>query len=271
MWDPTTYLTFGDERARPFDDLLARVSATAPRSVVDLGCGPGTLTAGLARRWPEARVVGLDSSPEMIAKARALPSTVEFKVGDVRAWEPGPDTDVVVSNATLHWVPDHEELLIRWAKQLTGWLAVQVPGNYDAPSHQALRDVAAAPRWRDRLPEGSWARRTVPDPTGYADLMVDAGFAVDAWETTYLHLLPVTGAEHPVLAWMEGTALRPVRSALPGEDDWTAFRDELRTLLARAYPVRHGLVAFPFRRVFFVACRGSRPAAVAAPGRSSGR
>ncbi|GAA4685911.1 trans-aconitate 2-methyltransferase [Phytohabitans rumicis] len=246
MWDPSTYLRYGDERSRPFYDLVARVGADRPRAVVDLGCGPGNLTATLAQRWPDARVRGIDSSAEMIEKASAEAYPVGFSVGDLRDWTPEPDVDVVVSNAALQWVPGHEGLLVRWAAELpTGaWLAVQVPGNFDAPSHRALREVAARSLLRDD---------PVLDPVGYAALLADAGCTVDAWETTYVHQLPfVAGADHPVLTWMEGTALRPVRAALDA-DEWAVFRATLGARLALAYPARGSVVAFPFRRVFFVA------------------
>jgi trans-aconitate 2-methyltransferase len=253
MWDPSTYLRYGDERSRPFFDLLGRVAVTEPAEVVDLGCGPGTLTIDLPHRWPKARIRGIDSSAEMITAARALPSTVEFTVGDVRDWRPDPDVDVIVANAVLQWVPGHDELLRQWAAALHpgAVLAFQVPGNFDAPSHCAIRTVAARPHWRDRVPELR-DLASVLEPREYAALLTAAGCAVDAWETTYLHQLPVTGTEHPVLTWVEGTALRPVHSAL-SDVDWLEFKAELRELLAAEYPATNGLVYFPFRRIFVVA------------------
>lgn len=254
MWDPMTYLRCGDERARPFHDLLARVPTVHPRAVVDLGCGPGTLTTVLADRWPGSRVTGLDAAPEMIAEATMLDSPVEFAVADVRHWRPGRDLDVVICNAVLQWVPDHRALLSRWARELPAGavIAVQVPGNFDAPSHRALRTVAARPAWRTVL--GPLLREApVDDSVGYARLLTTEGCAVDAWETTYVHLLPAPAdAPHPVLRWMEGTALRPVRAALDPAG-WADFRLELSVRLAEAYPVQQGQVCFPFRRVFFVA------------------
>ncbi|MEV1290172.1 trans-aconitate 2-methyltransferase [Micromonospora sp. NPDC049679] len=262
MWDPTAYQRYGDERSRPFFDLTGRLPDERPRAVVDLGCGPGNLTVALAARWPGAAVTGLDSSPEMISKALALESPVAFAVADLREWVPGPEDDVVVSNAALQWVAGHEELLTRWAGQLPGGarLAVQVPGNFDAASHRTLRALAREPRWAGQLAP---LLRDAPvrDAAGYADLLISAGCAVDAWETGYLHLLPVRpGADPPVLTWMEGTALRPVRAALADdEESWSAFRAELAGRLAEAYPVRDSLVYFPFRRIFFVARTGARP------------
>ncbi len=253
MWDPVVYGRFSDERSRPFFDLTARVGAENPRAVVDLGCGPGELTASLAQRWPRARISGVDSSPDMIAEAGALDTRVDFRIGDVRSWQPGPEVDVLVTNATLQWVPGHRDLLTDWAAKLPpgAWLAVQVPGNFDAPSHRTLREVARSAPFAALT--GDVVRdEPVDDAPGYAALLTGAGASVDAWETTYVHLLPATDGEHPVLRWMEGTALRPVKAALPA-GQWAQFRAALQDRLVPAYPVRHGLVAFPFRRIFVVA------------------
>ena len=251
MWDPEVYLSFADQRARPFYDLLSRVDAQQPRGVVDLGCGPGNLTVQLARRWPDAVIEALDSSPEMIAAARER--GVDAAVGDLRSWTPQRDTDVVVSNAALHWVPEHGELMVRWVGQLPAgaWLAVQMPGNFESPSHVAVRVVAHRVAYVKALRDIPFQVGTVVDtPTRYAELLAEAGCNVDAWETTYLHRL--TG-EHPVLDWIEGSALRPVRERLK-EQEYQQFCQELIPLLADAYPRRpDGTTYFPFRRVFVVA------------------
>ena len=251
MWDPQQYLAFDDHRSRPFFELLSRVGAERPRRVVDLGCGPGHLTAALSERWPDAVVEASDSSPDMVAAARAR--GVHATLLDVRDWAPEPDTDVVVSNAVLQWVPGHPALLDEWSRKLPpgAWLAIQVPGNFDAPSHRSIRELAARDEWTERLePAGILQPRNVLDPTGYATVLAAAGCAVDAWETTYLQRL--TG-DDPVLTWVKGTALRPVRDAL---DDvtWDRFTAELGSMLREAYPRQpDGTTWLPFRRVFAVA------------------
>jgi trans-aconitate 2-methyltransferase len=193
----------------------------------------------------------LDDSPEMVAAAKER--GVDATIGDVRNWRPQRDTDVVVSNAVLHWVPGHTELLVRWAGQLTrgAWLAVQMPGNFETPSHAAVRAVARREPFANTLRDVPFrVGAVVQPPAYYADLLMRAGCAVDAWETTYLHQL--TG-EHPVLDWITGTALRPVQERL-SDEDWQRFRRELIPLLADAYPSRpDGVTFFPFRRVFVVA------------------
>lgn len=250
-WDPALYLDFDDHRSRPFRDLLARVGATSPRRVVDLGCGPGHLTEVLAARWPAADVLALDSSPEMVAAARERGIVAEL--ADVVDWSPPPDTDVVITNAVLQWVPSHPQLLPRWLEALPpgAWFAMQVPGNFGAPSHALTRELLAEPPWRGSVELRS--ELAVPEPGEYAELFAAHAADVDVWETTYLQRL--TG-EDPVLQWISGTALRPVRDALPAAD-YVAFRAELAPRLRAAYPMRpDGSTWFPFRRIFAVAHTG---------------
>ena len=251
-WDPSQYARYATERGRPFIDLVSRIGATAPRRVVDVGCGPGELTALLAERWPDAAIEGIDSSEEMIAAASA--PGVQFALGDAGTWTPGPDVDVVVSNAALQWVPDHLAVLARWAKALGpgAWLAWQVPSNFDSPSHVLMRTLASSPRWAPVLDGVLRHADAVSTVDAYATLLLDAGYEVDVWETTYLHVL--SGAD-PVLEWVRGTGLRPVLQALSPSDaaEFTAtYAEQLRA----AYPASaHGTV-YPFKRIFAV---GRRP------------
>lgn len=263
IWDPGQYLRFADERGRPFRDLLARVGAVGPATVVDLGCGPGNLTAVLAGRWPDAEVTGVDSSAPMVDAARARgDGRVAFRVGDVRDWAPPRPVDVLITNATLQWVPDHLPLLARWvtgALAPDGWLALQVPGNFAAPSHRALQQLMAAPPYAGVLGGGA-ERAAAPGAAAYLDALVAAGaelpggLAVDVWKTTYHHLLPGTD---PVLQWLLGTGARPAVQALAAVDAdlAEAFTTELADLLRAAYPPGPGGTVLPFHRVFAVAHR----------------
>lgn len=261
-WDPERYLTYGDERARPFIELLARVGATDPRTVVDLGCGPGNLTALLAQRWPSARVTGVDSSAEMIEAAGAIEG-IAWERADLRAWvEPDPlalraPVDVLVSNATLQWVPEHLDLLPRLLGRVArgGWLAFQVPGNFGEPSHTIRADLASEPPY-DAHTRGV-AVPSSHDPADYLRTLQALGCEVDAWETTYLHVL--TG-EDPVFTWVSGTGARPTLQALP-DDLRPAFEAEFRRRLAAAYPPDdRGRVVLPFRRIFVVARKAAAKA-----------
>ena len=248
-WDPARYLRYADERGRPFVELLTRVGATAPAEVVDLGCGPGNLTALLADRWPSADLRGVDSSPEMIAEARAAHPEVAFEIGDVRDWRPAEPVDVLVSNATLQWVPGHLDLLpgLLTAVRPGGRLAFQVPGNFDQPSHTIRTELAATPPYDAHT--GDVAVPTAHDAATYLEALTRLGCAVDAWETTYLHVL--RGAD-PVFTWVSGTGARPTLQALP-DDLRPGFEEEFRARLRAAYPETDGQVVLPFRRVFVVA------------------
>ncbi len=281
MWDPGQYRRFGDERSRPYFELIGQIGATDPRYVVDVGCGPGELTAELCRRWPFAEVLGVDSSAEMISAAGqvlaglladggpggaaatesaagpapagqpAVPK-LRFELCDARDWQPDRPVDVLVSNAMLQWVPDHEKLLIRWARQLPagGWLGFQVPGNFDQPTHLILRELAASVRWRPLL-AGVALNRQTASPADYLDLLATQGCEVNAWETIYLHVL---SGPDPVLRWYQGSGLRPVLAALD-QDQAKEFMAEYGALMRQAYPpLAYGTV-LPFRRVFVVARR----------------
>lgn len=252
MWDPQRYLSRGAERARPFRDLIVRVGADAPGTVVDLGCGPGNLTAMLAERWPGATIIGVDSSAEMVHAARQI-GGIDVVHADLREWEPPSPVGVLVSNAVLQWVPDHLDLLPRLAGWLEpgGWLAFQVPGNFGEPAHVLLRELADSPAWLDRLGADRVARAAIHEPVEYLDVLAGLGLRADVWETTYLHVLE---GDDAVLDWMSGTALRPVLAALD-PDEAAAFTAEYGARLRTAYPHRPYGTVLPFRRVFAVASR----------------
>lgn len=255
MWSPAQYERFREARRRPFLDLVARVApARPPLHVADLGCGTGDLTAELLARWPTARVDGVDASEAMLEKARAhaRPGRLELHLGDLATWAPPAPLDVLVSNAALHWVPHQRHVLARLCGLLApgGTLAVQVPANFEAPSHRRVAEVAALPRFAPHL---AHALRGAAEPLlAYAEVLLEAGLeAVDAWETTYLHLLP---GEDAVLAWLEGTTLRPLLAALP-PGEVAPFRQALAERLRVDYPPRPWGTPLPFTRRFVVGVR----------------
>ena len=259
-WDPRQYALFSGHRGRPFADLLGRIDAPSPRLVIDLGCGPGDLTIGLGDRWPDARIVGVDSSAEMLAKARAADTggRVDWVEATAEDWDPsslGSPIDVLVTNATLQWVPTHLRLIPAWVASLApgGTFAMQVPANFDAPSHRIMRAVAARhPRAGDLRP-GLDRAVAVALPETYAALLLDLTPDVDVWQTTYQHVLANDSERHPVLEWVRGTGLRPVLGVLTDEHERDAFLDEYESELETAYPRRSFGVLFPFTRTFAVA------------------
>ena len=256
-WEPSTYTEFADHRGRPYLDLLARVQHLAPKKIVDLGCGPGNMTRLLAERWPEALVLGIDSSRQMIDAATAgqHPPNLRFELADASQWQADDTIDLIFSNAMLQWLPGHTRLLSNWLGQLGrgAAIAIQVPGNFNSPSHAVMREVADSPTWAAKLAGVLRHVNAVAEPADYQRLLIEAGFSADVWETSYQQLLD---GNDPILDWVRGTALLPVKAALQPED-YQRFEQDYRHAVGAHYPgieVAGGqrLTNFPFRRIFMV-------------------
>lgn len=253
-WDPTTYLAFADQRTRPFVELINAVDLGPERvrSIVDLGCGPGHLTTYLRRRWPAARILGIDSSPEMIAQASATNDDplVTYEVADVAEWSGSGHVDLIVSNAMLQWVADQWAVLERLLVDLSpAAIALSVPNNSTRPAHRLLYELADREPYARQL---TGARRLPElDPATYLRFFADRGLAVDAWSTTYLQIL--TGPD-PVYTWVSGTGARPFLQGLDDElrEDFIA---EYQAQLRAAFPPEDFGTVFPFTRTFVVASR----------------
>ena len=254
QWDPTQYLTYGDHRLRPFVELMSRVLAKSPANIVDLGCGPGNATVLLSERWPEASVVGVDNSEEMIAdaKSREIRGKLRFALGDAYSVVSASPIDVLISNATLQWVPGHLQEFGRYIDMLStdGWFAFQIPGMRLSASHSFIYDLAGSAPWVDQL--GPFIRQNeIASTEQYIETLTGLGCEVDAWETTYFQLLE---GDDAVLEWTKGSSLRPFTSAL-NEIDTAEFVALVREGLAKAYPKGPAGTIYPFRRVFVVAHR----------------
>lgn len=256
-WDPSKYTEFADHRGRPYLDLMARVDHLAPKKIVDLGCGPGNMTKLLAERWPEALVLGLDSSQSMIDSANAQnnPPNLSFELADATSWQADDTIDMLFSNAMLQWIPGHQDLLRRWLDQMDteAAVAIQVPGNFGSASHAVMREVAAEPKWSSKLEGVLRHDDAVGEPADYQRLLIDAGYTADVWETSYQQLL---AGEDPIVDWVRGTALLPVKAVL-SEPDYLEFENDYRHAVSGHYPaleVAGGakLTNFPFRRIFMV-------------------
>lgn len=250
-WDPQQYARFGGHRLRPALDLIARIPFEHLQTVVDLGCGTGTVTQILRSRWPEAGITGVDASPQMLAEARKAATDVAWEQSDVASWNPAGKCDLVFSNATLHWLDDHAALFARICEKVTagGVLAVQMPRNFGAPSHTLIHELACMPPWRDAL-AGLLRAQPVLAPADYYNLLAPKARSLDIWETEYLQILE---GENPVAEWTKGTWLAPFLDALTPAPRAT-FESEYRRLVAQAYPRQaDGKTLFPFRRLFIVA------------------
>ena len=250
-WNPDQYLKFAAPRLRPAVDLLARVPLTAPGSIFDLGCGAGNVTRLLAERWPHAAVTGVDDSASMLAKAAQENPRIAWVQQSVAAWRAPQRTDLIYSNAALHWLPDHASLFPTLLQQLApgGVLAVQMPRNFDAPSHRLIDETVRAGPWHERLAAMIGAS-PVAEPAFYYDLLAPRVAQLDIWETEYLQVLE--GAD-PVKEWTKGTWLKQFLDALPPTER-PPFEADYAARLRVAYPPRSdGRTLFPFRRLFMVA------------------
>lgn len=253
-WSAQQYLRFETERTRPALDLLARAADVAAQRIVDLGCGPGNSTELLANRFPRAAILGLDSSDDMLAKARARLPLARFEKADVSHWRCENSFDLIFANAVLQWIPDHVGVMVRMIAQLApgGRLAVQMPDNFDQPSHALMRKVAARAPFSDKLASASAARETIGAFADYYEALAPHAVAIDIWRTTYVHALAGPDA---IVEWVKATGLRPFLSPLDSEER-RAFLAQYRDEIARAYPpLSDGRVLLPFPRLFIVATR----------------
>lgn len=256
-WNPTLYSTFLDWRTRPSRDLAQRINVTAPAQIIDLGCGPGNSTAVCAERWPAASIVGLDSSPDMIASARASQPDRCWIVGDIGEWalEPfksGEQVDLIFSCAALQWIDDHAIVFPRLIEKLSpgGVLAVHMPA-YNAIPNQIMREMAASQPWRRWFPDGR-AKEWRSHPLGfyYAALAHSAKW-LDLWASDYMQIMPDVDA---IVKWYKSTGLRPYLDVVEDDGQRQEFLDEYRSRLETFYPKSEaGGVPFLFRRIFIVA------------------
>jgi trans-aconitate 2-methyltransferase len=253
-WDPAQYLKFAGERMRPAVDLLARIPAPSPATVVDLGCGAGNLAPLLLARWPQARLTGVDSSPEMLAKARAGYPDAQFVQGDIAHWRPAAPVEVLYSNAALHWLDSHDKLIPGLLEAVApgGFLALQMPRNFGAPSHTTIVEAIEQGPWRAKL-EPHLRREPVAAPGEYWRMLEGRVTQLEIWETEYLQVL---SGDNPVAEYTKGTWLKQFLDRLEGAEK-AAFEADYRKRVAAWYPPQaDGRTLFPFRRLFIVAQRG---------------
>ena len=255
-WSSSQYLKFEDQRSRPAAELLARVPLEDPERIVDIGCGPGNSTELLVNRWPKAKVSGFDTSENMLEAARKRLPETEFFQADAATWAPDGDVDLIYSNATFQWVPDHLEVLVRLLTALKpgGVLAVQMPDNLTEPSHVAMEETAGNGPWAETLAGAGLARDPLPGKAVYYDRLAPQSVSFDIWHTVYTH--PLDGPEG-IVEWVKGKGLRPYIDPLD-ETQRADFLAAYQARIAEAYPARiDGKVLLWFPRLFMGAVQGT--------------
>jgi trans-aconitate 2-methyltransferase len=251
-WNPKQYLKFRNERTQPSIDLVARIMINAPKTIIDIGCGPGNSTQILYGKWPNADIVGLDSSQKMIEKARQDYPGQKWVVGDAAALDTDQKYDIVFSNATLQWVPDHHSLMPRLFNVLnkTGVLAVQVPANNESPLHKVLLSVAQDRKWK-RYTSSCEKLLTYHNVEYYYNVLISLTENFDVWETTYHHVLE---SHEALLEWYRSTGMKPFLERLPDDVARAEFEKEILMQCKSFYPIQtDGKILYPFRRLFFTA------------------
>jgi len=253
-WSAEQYLKFEDERTRPSRDLLAQIRLASPRKIVDIGCGPGNSTELLVRRWPDATVIGIDTSADMLRQARERLPNQTFVETNVAHWVPPEGTDLLFANAIFQWVPGHLKQLQRLLGKLPpdGVLAVQLPDSLDEPAHLLMREVARQGPWAKQLSEKARVRDTLPTAGGYYDALSPLCTRLDIWHTIYNHVLDDAAS---IVEWVKGTGLRPFLELLETSERKQYLAEYTARIAATYLPQADGKVLFRFPRIFIMAVK----------------
>lgn len=250
-WNPELYLKFNKERIQPSLDLVNRIRLENPGSIIDIGCGPGNSTQVLRRRWPNARITGADNSPAMIRKASEDFPEAKWILLDAAKEVPNEKFDLVFSNATIQWIPDHTQLFNRFMQMVEpgGVLAIQIPDFFNMAFGKALEIVSGFSEWY-RFTQDVRSLYTIHDVRFYDDLLSRKSDRHEIWVTDYFHRMEDHTA---IIDMMRSTGLKPYLDRLPSDNDGTKFEEMVFTLICKEYPVQDDTkVLFPFRRIFII-------------------
>jgi trans-aconitate 2-methyltransferase len=251
-WNPNLYLKFDKERTQPSIDLVSRINIDHPSRIIDIGCGPGNSTQVLVQRWPDSEIIGIDNSPAMIEKAKKDYPNQDWQLLDAGADEIAREFDIVFSNATIQWIPDHTKLFKKFHNMLSdnGTLAVQVPLFWDMPLGKSIATIAEYNRWNSKT-KGVKELFTIHDSSFYYDILSELYYSIDIWVTDYIHILD---SQISILEMIRSTGLRPFLDRLENDTDKYDFEALVLKEIKKDYLLqKDGKVLFPFKRLFFTA------------------
>jgi trans-aconitate 2-methyltransferase len=250
-WNPDLYLKFRNERTQPSIDLIGRIDADfRPKTILDIGCGPGNSSQALLERWPAAVLTGIDNSLNMIEKARAEYPDNTWIVADASKYTSNMKYDLVFSNATIQWIPEHETLLKKLFNLINnkGVLAIQIPQFNEMPLSGAIQKVASGEKWKKAV-QDCRALFTYHDAGYYYDLINTDYKTLELWQTDYYHVL---ASQYAIVEWIRSTGMKPYLDCLPDAEK-PLFENEVLAEIKRDYPLQNdGKVLFPFKRLFII-------------------
>ncbi|MCJ1331022.1 hypothetical protein MMC10_007709 [Thelotrema lepadinum] len=255
-WSADQYLKFEAERSRPSWDLVTGMRRSFKR-IVDLGCGPGNSTAILRTKWPKAHIVGMDSSRDMIKKAKKALPDIEFTIDDLNSYTPAEPADLLFSNAAYQWLDydDRLPVLTRLLKTQPsgGVFAFQVPDNFSEPSHVSMRETAEQGPWAETLKNAHVPfRKGFQSPSELYNHLKPLCSDVNIWHTTYNHWLDDHQA---IVEWVKGTGLRPFIDPLSPQHR-EKFLETYLEKIKKHYPLLHdGKVCLQYPRLFVIAVK----------------
>jgi len=251
-WNPELYLKFDKERIQPSIDLVSRIDFDNPAKIIDIGCGPGNSTQILSQRWPECKITGIDNSLAMIAKAKLDFPDQKWELLDAGKDEILGKFDIVFSNATIQWIPNHFELLKKFKSILSdsGIIAIQLPLFFDMPLGQSIVRISKEKRW-SAVTESANHLFTIHNHSEYYDFLSELFNSVEIWESDYIHIMD---SHHSILEMIKSSGLRPYTDKLENDIDKRDFEEKVLTDIKKDYPIqKNDKILFPFKRLFFIA------------------
>lgn len=251
-WNPELYLKYKDERTRPSIDLVSKIRINNPNKIIDIGCGPGNSTQILYKRWPESQITGLDNSQEMIKKAKKDYPDQNWILSDASIIDSKMKYDIVFSNATIQWIPNHQGLIksLFGILENNGALAVQIPMFKNMPLGNSIGRIANTSKWNKYL-KGCDDLFTYHDYNFYYDVLCKYSDNIDMWETSYIHTM---ASHNAILEWIRSTGLKPYLEKLENDEMKNEFEKDILNEIKIMYPLQiNGKVLFPFIRLFFIA------------------